>query len=217
MTVTISVLNKSKTPLGVDIDQMIHASQVFLHKCFVPVWGYGATLVRKEKARKGSWQIVLLDDADEADALGYHDLTQERQPISKVFVKTTIDDGQKVSVTFCHELCEMLIDPLCNLWALNEKDGKMYAYEMCDAVEDYEFDVEGVAMSDFVHPGFFETTGHGKLDWLDKVSKPFQTTKGGYQIVMENGNIGQVYGSNEKRKRFAKEDRRLHRSEYRGA
>jgi hypothetical protein len=55
--------------------------------------------------------------ADTAGALGYHDLTHDGQPISKVFVKTTIKDGELVSVTACHELFEMVIDAIANLWA----------------------------------------------------------------------------------------------------
>jgi len=36
-------------------------------------------------------------------------------PLSKVFVKSTRAVGQKVSVTACHELAEMLVDPAINL------------------------------------------------------------------------------------------------------
>jgi hypothetical protein len=38
---------------------------------------------------------------------------------------------------------------------------------------------------------------------------------GGYQIIFENGKWKQVYGSLGKEKRFAREDRRGHRSEIR--
>ena len=62
---------------------------------------------------------------------------QERTADIEVFVKTTIAAGQKVSVTASHELLEMMIDPGAQLWAQNT-DGKFYAYEMCDAVEDEE-------------------------------------------------------------------------------
>jgi hypothetical protein len=44
-------------------------------------------------------------------------LTVKGQPISKIFVKTTIADKQLVSVRACHELFEMVIDPVANLWA----------------------------------------------------------------------------------------------------
>jgi hypothetical protein len=40
-------------------------------------------------------------------------------------------------------------------------------------------------------------------------------TKGGYVIVKKKGKVTQEYGSKAKEKRFAKEDRLNHRSEYR--
>lgn len=214
MTVKIAFINKARTPFEPSMSKLVSACQKFLDECFVPVWGYPAILRATKRPRKDEWQMLFVDDADEADSLGYHDLTVNGRPVSKVFVKTTIASGQQVSTCACHELCEMLIDPLCNLWALNEDTNTMHAYEMCDAVEDYEFEVDGVMMSDFVHPGFFETTGKKKFDWLGKVDKPFQT-KAGYQIVVKNGEMKEVFSSAPKRARFRREDRQGHRSEFR--
>ena len=67
--------------------------------------------------KRTDWQFIYFDDADTAGALGYHDLAKDGQPVSKVFVKTTLADNQLVSVTACHELLEMVIDPIANLWA----------------------------------------------------------------------------------------------------
>jgi hypothetical protein len=36
-------------------------------------------------------------------------------PLSKVFVKTTLADGELVSVSASHELVEMLVDPAINM------------------------------------------------------------------------------------------------------
>jgi len=54
-----------------------------------------------------------------------------------------------------------------------------------------------------------------KFHHLGKVTKPFQILKGGYQIIFKNGKWSQVYGSEQKKQRFKKEDRRGHRSELR--
>jgi hypothetical protein len=40
-------------------------------------------------------------------------------------------------------------------------------------------------------------------------------TKGGYVIIKKKGKVSQLFGSKAKEKRFAREDRRGHRSEYR--
>ena len=80
------------------------------------------------------------------------------------------------------------------------------------------FKVNGIDMSDFVHPAYFEVfrkAGSAKFDHENKVRKPFQILSGGYQIIFKNGKWSQIHGSKAKEKRFAKEDRRGHRSETR--
>jgi hypothetical protein len=161
--------------------------------------------------------FVYFDDADTAGALGYHDLTKDGQPVSKIFVKTTLEDHQLVSVTAAHELFEMVIDPIANLWA-EAADGTEYAYEMCDPVEEDTFLVDGIQMSNFLHPSWFEPFKHPpgtKYDHLGLLAKPFSMTKGGYVITKKKGKVTEVVKSQAKEKRFAREDRLGHRSEYR--
>src|SRR5438105_7750824 len=79
-----------------------------LQKCydrhFLPVWGYPLKLYNTKKPKPTDWQLVYMDDADKAGDLGYHNLTKNGQPVSKVFVKTSLEQGELVSVTACHEL-----------------------------------------------------------------------------------------------------------------
>jgi len=122
-----------------------------------------------------------------------------------------------VSVTASHELFEMVIDPIANLWAEAE-DGTEYAYEMCDPVEEDVFKVDGIEMSNFVHPAWFEPFKHPpgtKFDHLGLLKKPFSMTKDGYVIVKKKGKVSQVFGSKAKAARFARERRLGHRSEHR--
>jgi hypothetical protein len=214
---TITIINKSTKPLGSDLTKLTDALQKFLDTCFVPVWGTPGKLIVSSKFVPGNWAIVFLDNADVQNALGYHDLTPDGLPMSKVFVETTIRDGQKVSVTACHELAEMMVDPAINLCATGPK-GLIYAYETADPVEEEEFEIDGIAMSDFVYPSYFEQfrkKGSTQFDYLKKVQKPFQILKGGYMPVFQNGKWTQIFGSASKKRRFAGEDRRGHRSCYR--
>ena len=215
---TIACINQATVPLGVDFTKLVGALQKFADNYFTPVWGTPAKLVKATKFVPGAWAIVFLDDADVQGALGYHDLTPDGLPLSKVFVKTTQADGQKVSVTACHELCEMLVDPAINLCATGPAN-TIYAYETADAVEELEFNVDGVPMSDFVYPAWFEDfrkPNSAQFDYLKKVSRPFQILKGGYMPVFKNGKWSQIFGSTAKKKRFKKKDRRGHRTELRG-
>src|SRR5262245_41797832 len=215
--VTIACINKATVDLGVPFTKLTGALQKCYDTYFQPVWGYPVKLYNTDKPKPSDWQLVYFNDADEAGALGYHDLTKDGQPVSKIFVKTTLADRQLVSVTASHELFEMAIDPIANLWA-EASDGTEYAYEMCDPVEEDTFLVDGVAMSNFVHPAWFEPFQHPagtKFDHLGLLKKPFSMTKGGYVIIKKKGKVSQVYGTKAKEKRFARENRLDHRSEYR--
>ena len=189
--------------------------QAYVDDYVAPVWGTPAKLVKTTSFQKGAWAIVFLDDADQPGALAYHDLTPDGLPESKVFVKTTLDNHDLVSVSASHELVEMLVDPAINLMTTGPDSKVIYAYESADPVEALSFDVNGIQMSDFVYPAYFEDfhkPGSVRLDQLNKVKKPFQILPDGYQIIFKNGKWSQVFGSAAKKKSFAREDRRGHRS-----
>ena len=217
---TIACFNKAETKLGVDFSALIAAMQVFIDGHVAPVWGTPARLIKTNNFKKGAWAMVFLDDADAPGALAYHDLTPDGLPISKVFVKTTLENKELVSVSASHELVEMLVDPAINLMTTGPDPKLMYAYESADPVEALSFPVNGIPMTDFVYPSYFEIfhkPGSVPFDHLKKVSKPFQLLSGGYQIIFKNGKWTQIYGSKAKEKKFEREDRRGHRSEQRAA
>jgi hypothetical protein len=217
-TPRIAVFNKSTLNLGVNFDSLIAAMQDYIDKFIVPVWATPAKLVKTKDFVAGCWAMVFLDDADVPGALAYHDLTPDGFPLSKVFVRTTLDDHQLVSVSASHELVEMLVDPAINLYSTGSDPKAVYAYESADPVEALDFNVRSIPMSNFVFPSYFESfrkPNSVKFDQMGKVSKPFQILKGGYQIVFKNGKWSQVFGSRAKEQAFKQEDRRLHRSEAR--
>jgi hypothetical protein len=217
-TPTIACFNQAKTPLGLDLKKFVGALQNFVDTCVVPVWGTPAKLVQSTGFIPGAWAIVFLDVADAPGALAYHDLTPDGFPLSKVFVKTILDDNSSLSVATSHELVEMLVDPAINLWTVGPQAGTFYAYESADPVEEESFSLDGFEMTDFVYPSYFEDfhkPGATQFDYMKKVGKPFQILNGGYQIIFRKGKESQVFGSKAKEKRFSKEDRRGHRSESR--
>ena len=217
---TIACFNKATVGLGVDLDALIAAMQIFVDRHVAPVWGTPARLIRSRGFVKGAWAMVFLDNADQPGALAYHDLTPDGLPQSKVFVKTTLANHDLVSVSASHELVEMLVDPAINLMTTGPDPKVIYAYESADPVEALSYRVRGIPITDFVYPAYFETfhqPGSVPFDRLKKVKRPFQILPGGYQIVFKNGKWSQVFGSASKKRRFAREDRRGHRSEQRAA
>jgi hypothetical protein len=217
---TIACFNRATTPLGVDFDKLLAAMQRYVDQFVAPVWGTPAKLVKSTGYVKKAWAMVFLDDADQPGALAYHDLTPDGLPQSKVFVRTTIRNGDLVSVSASHELVEMLVDPAINMMTTGPEAQTFYAYESADPVEALSFKVNGIPMSDFVYPSYFETfrkPGSVAFDYMKKVRRPFQILAGGYQIVFKDGKWSQLFGSAAKARAFAREDRRGHRSEERCA
>src|SRR5262245_11078834 len=82
----IACFNRAKTPLGVEFKTLVAAMQAFVDGDVAPVWGTPARLVASSGYLKGAWAMIFLDDADQAGALAYHDLTPEGLPEAKVFV-----------------------------------------------------------------------------------------------------------------------------------
>ncbi|MFI5371316.1 MAG: hypothetical protein ACHQ52_07125 [Candidatus Eisenbacteria bacterium] len=217
---TIASFNQAKTPLGVDLDRLLAALQEYVDRHVAPVWGTPCHLVRSTGFVKDCWALQFLDESDEQGALAYHDLTPDGLPLSKVFVKTILDNGDSVSNAASHELVEMLVDPAINLLSTGPDQKAAYCYESADPVEEVSFNVQGLPMSDFVYPSYFEIfhrPGSTRFDHAGQVTRPFQLLKGGYQIVFKNGKWSNVFGSKAKAARFRREDRREHRSEQRGA
>ena len=177
--IQISVVNASTVLSDSEIEPVIAALQKQVTNDFRPAWGVDAELsfvALGEQPSADTWWLTILDDADQAGALGYHDLTPAGLPMGKVFAGTDLKYGYTWSVTASHELLEMLADPNINLTVLvqsSDTAGKLYAYEVCDTCEADEngYEIDGVLLSDFVFPSWFEdfrTEGSTQFDQTNK-------------------------------------------------
>jgi hypothetical protein len=148
-------------------------------------WGVDAKvypLADPSRLPKGAWVVRLLDDSDEQGALGYHEVTEDGAPVSRVFVATDRKYGLNWTVTASHEVLEMLVDPWCTLAC--QVDGRtLYGWELCDPVEADVLGYErlGVQVSDFVLPGWF--TGFGPQDERGVLTQKLSLAAGGYCSV----------------------------------
>lgn len=189
MTVQVALINQSTVISDAYLKQIMPALQVQVNRDFGPIWDLAAKLTfyaNNVAIPATSYQLVFLDNADQAGALGYHDLTSTGMPLGKVFILTAIQNKTPWSVTASHELLEMLVDPFidnCVFAQTTNTGGRLYAYEVCDAVENYAYNIGGVLVSDFVTPAWFEIYApysSNKFSFLDKVTAPFQLATGGY-------------------------------------
>ena len=189
-SIKIAVINASTAVTdSKEVKKVVAALQKQVSRDFAPAWGIDAELrlvAKGSKPAAGEWWLAILDDADQAGALGYHDLTSKGLPLGKVFAKTDKNYGEQWSVTASHELLEMLADPNINLTVFDEaaNGGRLYAYEVCDACEadKFGYTIDGVRVSDFVFPSWFESFRKkgAQFDQMKKIAKPFQLLAGGY-------------------------------------
>jgi len=159
-----------------------------------PPYGYGISCTVRvadtlHPRQPNEIPLMLFSAADVPGALGYHDETPEGLPIMKVFPLLDAQDGVTWSSTASHELLETLADPnICR--CTQSPTGIFYGYEVCDAVEADSYDIDGVQVSNFCLPLFFEPTldasgailiaRGNKLDYLGLTTTPFEIRPGGY-------------------------------------
>lgn len=188
----ISIQNLSTVFTDAQAQALLKAWQADL-PAFCDAWGIAvpqlALVPKNAPPPPGAWVMALMDNADQAGALGYHDLTADHLPLGKAFLKTTVQAGDQPTVTADHEMKEMLVDPNCDrttIFGTSKKKGFAYAYEVCDACEDdsFGYTVGGVLLSDYVLPAWFDVGFPGPYDKGGHIQKPLTLLKGGYIGVL---------------------------------
>ena len=187
----IAITNASTCLSDTEVAAAIPALQRQVTMDFRAYWEVDCQLTflsREEPLTEGWWQISVTDNSDQAGALGYHELTSRGTPLGKVFAGLDLQSGGSWTVTLSHELLEMLADPWIN-WCAQGSDGKIYALEVCDPVEADRlgYEIDGVLVSDFITPSWFEPTHADRVDFKRRTLQPLQLAEGGYISVLEEG------------------------------
>ncbi len=150
---------------------------------FGPIWGVQASIAayaRLEDVPLDYWPIVISDNLDRPEAAGYHE-DELGQPCA--LVRLT-DDW---SVTASHEMLEMLADP----WGRHLVAGQSprrpdervkFLVEVSDPCSNESYKVNGIAVSDFYTPRFFDpvATSSVRYSYKGSITEPRQVLKGGY-------------------------------------
>lgn len=185
---------------------------------FCPAWGLQPSHVRYLKKGAsvpvGSAVIIVLDNADQAGDLGWHD-EQNDLVFGRAFAQPVLANGGDVlsgagsspGLSVCsvasHEALEILGDQFCNGW-MDSGNGTMSALEMCDPVEGDAYlitlgststgRVTGT-VSDFITPAWFNPQATtGPFDFLNLLTAPFAVRPTGYVVTMTDGTVSQTFG-----------------------
>lgn len=203
----ISVINHSKGVRDAELQDVIRAINRQVREDFEPYWGMAAMLRLEGRSAKtpdqavaadmrGDAVIYLWDQADVADAIGYHDRNDHGVPFGFVFTEISKQLGEPWSVTLSHEALELIGDPETNLLVIgphpNESREVFYWYEMCDAVQAETYKIDGVAVSNFVLPLYF--TGTRDFDELGARNDFLANTNQGFSLASFGVNPGGYVG-----------------------
>ena len=103
MTLPVVAITNASTVLNDrQVEACISALQRQVSIDFRAYWNLECQLTflpKSEKLAEGWWQMVVLDDPDQAGVLGYHELTSDGTPLGKVFAGLDLRSGSSWTVT----------------------------------------------------------------------------------------------------------------------
>jgi len=200
----ISVINHTSGRVSdEEFQRSIRAVNRQIAEDFAPYWGLSAELRLEGRSEKkpsthtladmrGDAVMYVWDKVDVDDALGYHDKNDRGIPFGFVFLDLSVELEEPWTVTLSHEALELIGDPETNLFVAgpHPKDRRrqvFHWYEMCDAVQDENYEIDAVKVSNFLLPLYF-TSGDergGRNDFLGrshdgKTLASFGVNSGGY-------------------------------------
>src|SRR4029450_5794765 len=117
---------------------------------------------------RGDAILYLISDVDEDDYLGFHETHLTGIPYGVVCHAISDAMDEECAVTLSRESRELIAAPEVNLLGKGphpdpKKDyGVFHWFEMCDAVQDEHYEIDGIGVSNFLLPLSF--TGGEELD-----------------------------------------------------
>jgi hypothetical protein len=133
----------------------------------------------------------LIDDFERDRLTGLHLNAFTRQPFALVEVT------ESWSVTLSHEIIEMIIDPYGNrlVAAMHPVDPRQrvkFLLEVCDPCQAMWYPVNGVPVSDFYTPRYFDPVwaGASRYSFTGAIEHPLQILDGGYLSWIDPGDSG---------------------------
>lgn len=170
----ISVVNHTNGQVtDEELQFAIRAVNRQIREDFEPYWGMSAELRLEGRSTRrpdtiripdlrGDAVMYLWNETDVDDAIGYHFQNARGVPFGFVFTEIARSIGEPWSVTLSHEALELIGDPETNLLVMgphpSEDRDVFHWFEMCDAVQAESYEIDGIAVSNFLLPLYFTGT-----------------------------------------------------------
>lgn len=204
----IAIVNQSSLVSNPDAATMTRAIASQIQLDVAPLWDRTPAAVifyTDPSAIPPEAHVITLTDTikdQPAGVLGYHTEDQGGKLWGVVAAQPELSNGGEVTVgdwsvssVLSHEVLEMFVDPNCNLWS-NDGKGSVYTFEVCDPVEAPTYAIDGVSVSNFVTPAWFDPLASptAQFDKLGLLKAPFGILKGGYLVYARSGKEQQKFG-----------------------
>jgi hypothetical protein len=197
----IAIFNQSTLVSNDDSATMTQAIAAQIELDVAPLWERSPATVMfytdVSSIPVGAHIITITDTIKDqpAGVLGFHTedqggklwgVTPAHPGLSNGGAVTTGD--WSVSAILSQEVIDKFVDPNCNLWS-NDGMGSVYGFDVCDPVQAPSYTVDGVTVSNFVTPAWFDPLAAPgtQFDKLGLLVAPFSILKGGYMLYATAG------------------------------
>ena len=180
----LALTNRSSKAITLEtVTKVAQALQIQVDRDFAEVWGVAATVAAFDKTEKipaGYWPMRIVDHP--VGGLGIH-LDKAHQPYAEIM------PTRDWSVTASHEMLEMLVDPYGqkltsapDIDPHSDHHQVRYLVEVCDPCEVWSYDIQNVAVSDFITPEYYNAHAAAgtSMDYLGRLSTPLEVPRGCY-------------------------------------
>lgn len=185
----LALLSKSAHISYGELTKTASAVETQIIRDFSSHWNVTATMTAFSDEKlipKDYFKFYIVDTIDVNGALGYHSNDRNGNPYSVIL--STPDWSKTVS----HEALEMIIDPQGNNLILTILDGKNIHIlkEVCDPPENFSYKIDGVVVSDFVFPSYFDSSinKYRSQTFTGVLQLPLNIAYGGYFSYMDSEN-----------------------------
>src|SRR5262245_24947892 len=188
---TLVISNRSRVE-DAEARRVTAAIQTQVDRDFFPLWGWRARLVFRGReaggrhAPHGAMHLIRRNASPDAYA-GYHFI--DGLPEAEASTRDANGPLADWQDTLSPAAPELTDDPGATPSARGRLKHRgrlraaLVAYEVCDPVQADSYRIDGVPVSDFVTPEWFEPErepGSLKFSFRDSVTRPFELADGGY-------------------------------------
>jgi hypothetical protein len=192
--ITIYIQNHASSYISTaKIRKDIPAWEKAANGSFSRAWKTPQVTIKMGKPRAGAASAVFVPKGSVQGALAYHRV-RDGEPQIVVYAGTGKYYGYNNSVSFTHELFELLADPTTSqmnqglpdstVWVGQTPDflftPAIWFNEVCDPVESYAYSINHVQISDWITPNWFNDGVNGGFDHMDLIHQPLTVLRGGY-------------------------------------